>query len=482
MKITRYIATLIIIANFQFSIVNSVSAQTVNAAYFTKDMKMRHTLNPAFGNDQAYFAIPALGNITVNTHGNFGAKAVLHDNPMFGKGSDKKTTTFMNPYIDDATALDDFAKGNNRIVGDINIAILSMGFRGFGGYNTVEINARTNVGVSLPYELFEFARNTGNNTYDIGDIGVHAQAFAELAFGHSRDINEKLRVGAKMKFLFGVGRADVDMKNVKADLAAPDKWIVSGQAEGYLSLKGAQITSKAKEYNHPQPDGSTTYETIDKIKVKGGGIGGFGIGFDLGAVYKYDDNWTFSAALLDIGFIRWSNSLKVKNAADQVEFEGFHDVEISESRAEQEGHADKTMKYQAQSYGDQLKDFANLQDQGDQGGRTTGIGATMNFGAEYILPQYDKLSFGLLSSTKINGKYSWTEARLSANWTPLEWLDGGVSFAVNSFTASMGWILNIHPKGYSFFIGMDHILGKTTKQWVPLTSNASLSLGMSVTW
>ena len=70
----------------------------------------------------------------------------------------------------------------------------------------------------------------------------------------------------------------------------------------------------------------------------------------------------------------------------------------------------------------------------------------------------------------------------SANWTPLSWLDGGVNFAVNSFTTSMGWVLNIHPKGYNFFIGMDHVLGKTSKEGIPLSSNASLALGMSIAW
>ena len=76
-----------------------------------------------------------------------------------------------------------------------------------------------------------------------------------------------------------------------------------------------------------------------------------------------------------------------------------------------------------------------------------------------------------------------TEGRISANYTPLKWLDGGVNFAVNSFAASMGWVLNIHPKGYNFFIGMDHILGKTTKGvCVPLSSNAHVALGMNITW
>ena len=79
----------------------------------------------------------------------------------------------------------------------------------------------------------------------------------------------------------------------------------------------------------------------------------------------------------------------------------------------------------------------------------------MNFGCEYTLPAYRQLKFGFLSSTRINGKYSWTDARLSANVAPLSWLDGGMSFSVNSFTASMGWVINVHPKGFNFFIGMD---------------------------
>ena len=87
-----------------------------------------------------------------------------------------------------------------------------------------------------------------------------------------------------------------------------------------------------------------------------------------------------------------------------------------------------------------------------------------------------------LSSTRIKGAYSWTEGRLSANWAPLKWIDGGVNFAVNSFTASMGWVLNIHPKGYNLFIGMDHLLGKMSKECIPLSSNASVAVGMNITW
>lgn len=139
-------------------------AQTLNSAYFTDQFAFRHTMNPAYGNDQGYFTIPALGNVNVSMHGNFGYEDVIMKNPRYGTDSDKKMTTFMNPYISDSKALDGFASGNNRVLGDVDLTILSAGFKGFGGYNTIELNAKTSFGMSLPYNLFAFARNTGNKS------------------------------------------------------------------------------------------------------------------------------------------------------------------------------------------------------------------------------------------------------------------------------------------------------------------------------
>ena len=450
----------------------SAAAQTINSAYFTEDYKFRHMLNPAFGNEQNYVSIPALGNISVNTHGNFGYRDVIMSNPMYPSLSDKKMTTFLNPYISAEDALSGFSTGNNRITGDVSLTILSAGFKAFGGYNTIEINSRTTTGVSLPYELFEFAKNTGNHSYDIGDINAHAQSFAEIAFGHSRQINDKLRLGAKLKVLVGLGRADVKMRNMKADLTAEDKWTITGEATADVSMKGFSYVSEEKKYNI---EGSGTYERVNDVDLDGVGVGGFGMAIDLGGVYEINEDWTVSASVLDLGFISWTNDMLAENRSKSFVFNGFHDVSVTSDRGEE-------IDTKVDRYGDQLADFANLTDMGDKGGRSTGIGATINVGAEYTLPVYRKVTFGALCTSRINGAYSWTEGRLSANYAPLNWLDGGVSFAVNSFTTSMGWVLNLHPKGYNFFIGMDHILGKTSKEMIPLSSNASLTVGMNITW
>ena len=448
-------------------------AQQLNSAYFTNDYKFRHTMNPAFGNEQNYVSMPGFGNVNVSTMGNFGYEDVIFDNPMFPSTSKDRLTTFMNPYISTADALKGFNSGDNKILGDVSITVLSAGFKGFGGYNTIELNARTSFGMSMPYELFEFAKNTGNRTYNIGNISANGQAFAELAFGHSRQINEKLRVGAKVKLLFGAGRGDVNIDNVKADLAADDKWTVSGHAKSEVSVKGFTYKTEEKEYKE---EGRGTYQYVNDVDVDGAGLGGFGLAFDLGGVYKINNDFTVSAALLDLGFIKWSNNMVAVNGGEEFVFNGFHDVAVNEDRG------GSTMSMQGDKYSDQLADFANLQDKGDEGGRTTGIGATLNLGCEYTLPVYRKITFGVLSSTRFRGDYSWTEARVSANWTPLKWIDGGVNMAFGSYRNSFGWVLNFHPKGYNFYVGMDHTLGKVSKEFIPLNSNAAVSVGMSVAW
>lgn len=361
----------------------SAAAQTINSAYFTEDYKFRHMLNPAFGNEQNYVSIPALGNISVNTHGNFGYQDVIMSNPMYPSLSSKKMTTFLNPYISAEDALSGFSTGNNRITGDVSLTILSAGFKAFGGYNTIEINSRTTTGVSLPYELFEFAKNIGNHSYDIGDINAHAQSFAEIAFGHSRQINDKLRLGAKLKVLVGLGRADVKMRNMKADLTAEDKWTITGEATTDVSMKGFSYVSEEKEYNI---EGSGTYERVNDVDLDGVGVGGFGMAIDLGGVYEINEDWTVSASVLDLGFISWANDMLAENRSKSFVFNGFHDVSVTSDRGEE-------IDTKVDRYGDQLADFANLTDMGDKGGRSTGIGATINVGAEYTLPVYRKVSF-----------------------------------------------------------------------------------------
>ena len=111
----------------------AAKAQNLNSAYFVDDFKFRHSLNPAYGNEQTYLSIPVLGNVNVSMQGNFGVKDVIMDNPLYGQPGQKRLTTFLNPNISVGDALSGFSSGNKRLVEDLKLSVLSFGFKGFGG-------------------------------------------------------------------------------------------------------------------------------------------------------------------------------------------------------------------------------------------------------------------------------------------------------------------------------------------------------------
>ncbi|WP_444403776.1 hypothetical protein [Prevotella sp.] len=78
-----------ILAATMTSVCGNMMAQGLNSGYFTDDYKFRHTMNPAFENEQNYVSLPALGNLNVRTQGNFGLGDVIFDNPRYGLDSDK---------------------------------------------------------------------------------------------------------------------------------------------------------------------------------------------------------------------------------------------------------------------------------------------------------------------------------------------------------------------------------------------------------
>lgn len=454
-------------------------AQELRSAYFTEDFKYRHDMNPAFGNDQGYLAFPSLGNLNIGIQGTNGLGDFLYNNPRPGG---KKTVTFMHPDISYNDAMKPFSGDGVKVTANVRLTLLSAGFKAFGGYNTIEINERTMMGASLPTSLLRFAKGIDNRDYSFDALSARAWSYGEIALGHSRDINEKLRVGAKLKVLLGLANANIEMENMHANLSG-DTWVMEGKARGEVNIKGFYFENVEKEYksdydyvkNQPRPN--KTYQKVDDMDIDGFGIGGFGLGIDLGAVYKFDENLTLSAALTDLGFINWSNTAVAETPGGKFEFKGFHDISVKDDHAQ----PGQTLDEQADNYSDQLTDFFNLEDKGNSGSRTTMLSATANIGAEYTCPYYRKLSAGLLLSHHFAGKnFSWTEGRLSVNYKPLNWLDGGVNLAVNSFTTSFGWVLNIHPKGFNFFVGMDHLITKTNQDMIPTSANANLVLGINI--
>lgn len=433
----------------------SVTGQNTNSAYFIDNYTYRYQLNPAYDNDKNFVSMPGLGNLNVGMNGSLNLTDILYVR-------NGKTVLFSNPNVSASEVMGNV--GNKNTLGsNIRESIMSAGFKAFGGYNTVSIGARADVGVTVPGSLFSLVKEgVYNRTYDIQNVGVSALGYAELAFNHSHYIKgvPGLRVGAAVKFLIGI--ASIDGRFNKADLTlGTDEWTVTSDADVYVNLGKFQFEQKFND--------KTGQRYVSGMNMDGSGsIGpnGFGLGFDLGATYKWND-FTFSLAALDLGFVSFSktkyastNGERTFNTDDHI----FNPSDMDSSWDDFIGDFDKI--YQ-------------LEDKGEVGSHTRGLGATLNIGAEYRLPVYRKLSFGFLSSTRIAGRYTWSEARISANVRPVKCFSAGINFAAGTYGVAFGWLLNYSNTGFNLFLGMDNTHCKLAKQGVPLNSNLAVNLGIN---
>lgn len=451
----------------------SAAAQTeLTTSYFLESSTSRHDINPALL-DKPFVSMPIfMGDFNIGTTGNLGLKNFVYKMQPTWQGYEEggnNLTTFMHPEVDANEFLGNL-KTNNRLSVNLKYQLFGFGFKGFGGINSVELDIRSNTNVSLPKTLFAFMKSTGDQQeYDINNIGLRTENYAELGLGHSHKINDKLTVGGKVKLLFGLAYADIASKDNIHFQLTEDKWAASGRIEGVASIMATQFKMSDKvdpETGRPRVDG------LDDFK---GGLGGFGLGFDLGATYKVMDDLTVSAALTDLGFINWKDAEHMSSAGSW-EFEGFgkngrEDILVNNDN--------RDLGDQFEDLGDELGDAFAMYHDGTKS-TTHALAATLSLGADYTLPVYRKLHFGFLYQSRMAGRHSYHQGRFSANVAPVKWFDAAVSMAFTSTGVQGGLAASLHAKHFNLTIGTDRFFGKLSKQGIPLNrANSNVAIGLS---
>ena len=447
----------------------AASAQHFRSVYFLEGATYAHQNNPAFMPERGYVSIPGLGKINAGVQGNVGLSNFIfpYDDPE-GKYS---TVTFLNS----AVSRDEFLSGlssKNFIEMNIDLTPLSFGFFAWGGYNTFDVSVRSHSFFDIPYELFDFLKtgmdDIDGTSYSISNLRFSSTNYAEIALGHSHKIDDKLQVGAKLKLLLGAGYVDANVSQLDLYMSK-DKWELTSEASLSVGAGGGSFQTEVDENGNK----------ITGFDLGNAGLGGVGAGIDLGATYKVIDNLIVSAAVLDLGFISWKQTLQGATINKTFTYEGFEDFKINTDNEDDP----QSLGNQFSDLSDDLVGLINLYDEGAVSGEITGLASTINIGADYTMPFYDKLSIGILSSTRLNKEYTWTEGRLGATVMPLEWFDFSLNYGISKHGSSMGWIMNIHPKGFNLFIGSDNMLTKVTPQFIPVNNlKANIYAGINITF
>lgn len=456
-RLLQYILTLCVVILTALP----VSAQFLRTAYFMDKSTVRTAMNPAFRPERGYFAIPALGSLNLS----YGANSLAVSDILYPQ--DGKLVTFLDPSVSTESFLGRL-KNNNQLNFDTGFGILSMGWYAGENFWTIDLGLKAMASSNIPKSLFEFMkRGSGINgtKYSITDFEIYVDSYVETAIGFSRPVNDRLTVGGKFKVLLGAANANAyfDQLNIEMN---QDKWRVTSSGRMDASIKGLNP-------EFAEDDKSMPY--INGFDIKSPGIGGFGGAIDLGASYKLLDNLTLSASVLDFGFISWSgNSTISAKANDEFIFDGF-DIPVGDQTSDEGSMSD-----QIDAMIDGMSDLMHFRET-KSSGRTKMLRTTIVFGGEYSILN-NKISFGLLSTTRMFKPNPYTELTASANFRPTDWFSASLSYSlINSDFNTFGLALNFSPSWINLFIGTDYMVTKVTPQWVPIDARAAnLYFGFSV--
>ena len=426
----------------------TLRAQQVNTLYFMDNVPTRQYLNPAFQPlSKVYISLPAIGYTSFGLMNN---SLALKDVVQYRDG---RTMLFLNPQ--NAGGRDNFLRalrGNTMLRTDLQMNLLGFGFRTGDGYWNFSLQARMDGQVSVPRDLFRLALEGTpelyGNRYDLSPLGADVNAYLEAGLGYSHQINDKWTVGGKVKFLYGIANAST-LNNSLELTAGMDQWTLRGS--GTLNVSSPLLLSVSEEAIGYEMPGSV----MDWVRPSG-----LGAGIDLGVTYKPIEALTLSAAVTDLGFIRWQGNPNNVTYSIDYAFDGFVDenTDLTDENW-QEGVMDTLMNAltNSLSYGlDGTNPFV------------TSTSPKLNVGAEYGLWDY-KLSFGVLSRTMLHKSRLYEEVTLAVTGRPANWFNLGVSYSfLNGNFGSMGIGVGLRSGIINWFVTADYVS----------LSNARLPLGL----
>lgn len=202
---------------------------------------------------------------------------------------------------------------NNYILTSFQTDLFSFGFKNKQNYFSLNMAQKMNFNIRYPKAMFNlFVKGNGDpellgKTQTI-DFGLEASNYTEYALGYVREVKEdKLSVGGKFKFLKG----QENFTTKKSDLQ-----LLTDVNTFDLTFKSNILINTS---------GVTDLKDIDPLalllKSKNTGLG-----FDLGANYKYSKKISLNASLIDLGYINWkenTKTIKSKNPDGSFTFEGL---------------------------------------------------------------------------------------------------------------------------------------------------------------
>jgi hypothetical protein len=260
-------------------------AQQDFTLYNMNVVPQRAYLNPAFqpGTGKITVGLPVLSSEYLNV-----------SNSGFRYSDVIKHRSDDSLYVDFDNLLSKLAQ-NNYLSVTFRPDIFSFGIKVKKNYISFNVTEKIDVRFRYPKNFMEFVWKGNGALLDKEmnfNFGLDFSHYREYALGAARDINDKLSVGVKLKYLYGMENLYTKKSDITLTTDSKD-YAITAKANIDINSSGLDKDTTGKGFN--------LSDYAFKRKNNGAGI-------DLGAVYKATDKFTLSASILDLGFIKWNDA------------------------------------------------------------------------------------------------------------------------------------------------------------------------------
>jgi len=197
--------------------------------------------------------------------------------------------------------------GRKYFLSELHSVLLAAGVRRNDYYYTFTVTEKNNTMVGYTPDLIDFVYD-GSEQFE-GQIlalkGTRAllSHVREYAVGISREYSSSLTVGIKAKLLFGKFNFNTGNSSFGLLVEEGSLDILFDIEGGYNSSLPWALQERAPEnYRFEEVYEASWLNHILNRKNPG-------LAFDIGFIYRYDDRWTFSGSLLDVGMIWYRSNL-----------------------------------------------------------------------------------------------------------------------------------------------------------------------------
>jgi len=456
-------------------------AQQNNTLYMLNNVPQRNILNPAINhtckmNFSGLF-IPITGQIMPPIHFNYNNNAFALKNILYpGKGiyKDSLITPFQKGENHNKF-LQKTLKKVNYINVETHIDLFTAGYVWKDFFFTFHVTEKIESRFSFPRDLIVLAwEGNGKSFIDneaflsyLGFSGVH---YREFAAGGSKVINDKLTVGAKAKLLFGKSNIHSKKTHLTLNTASTD---FASTINTDMAIYSSQHFFNIHEFYYDFENDSVVYKdtVFENVSVKDILFEkrNPGLGFDLGAVYKYDDKITLYASILDLGFIRWRNNVNSFHIKGEFTWDGWSDFDfkpddVGDSLANETGN----------QFRDSLIRLFNPQHKNDA--YTMMLTPKFYLGGTYQV--HEKLNLGLLFRGDFFQHRLHGGVTLSANSDITKWFGASLSYSIqnNSFN-NFGAGLVFKAPFFQFYVVTDNYISNI---WPQATRNINFRMGINL--